>query len=158
MKKKRTKKSCALKRREALNRAMLKDKFVFYMKNSHEKRDIILIDKRGNRLDVSLRVAQAIQEFMHKWSVVTAVFGYEKNGKQRMVKEQHRIDTPLFQSDIVGYLNDAHQSLINDFKQHNEAVGAGWIASPFGVDFDDDFIDMIFNKFDPWGNSTGRSS
>lgn len=150
MGKKRNKKYCALKHSQIINEHMLKNLCVVYISDGEPDREIMLCDLKGNKKQVARSMAYAIEKMRYKWSIMISVFGKEKNGKNRCEHQLITIDIPLFQSDMVEFLNDIHQEMIKEFKKHNIAYGAAWVASAIDRNWSEDEVNEIYIKNGAW--------
>tara|TARA_R110002020_G_scaffold467655_2_gene691404 strand:- start:2002 stop:2454 length:453 start_codon:yes stop_codon:yes gene_type:complete len=129
------------------NIAILKGFCIAYFANDEKpKQDIILCDLKGNVKSVTKTMSDAITLFKYKWSVMLVVFCIEKGqktAKMKLCKFSH----PYIQSDLVDYLNKAHQDFIQDMKDKSvNMTGAGWLASAVGRDFNEEETGYIFEK------------
>lgn len=147
--KKRKKKFNPVKHAQRVNEAILSKMAVCYIADGTDQ-PINLIDLKGKKLKVTKTMANAIEKFRYKWSIMLSVFGYEKNGKRRMTFDLVTVDMPVFQSDLVDFLNETHKSIIEEFKKNNEAIGACWLASATGRDFSEEETAAIFDKLGVW--------
>lgn len=99
-------------------------------------------------LPVNPIIANAIQNYRYKWSVMMAVFFIEKGEKKIRFEIAEMPNNRLaLQSEIVDDLNVQHQRFIREQKDKNvNLTGAGWLASPHGRDFDEQESGEIFER------------
>ena len=107
------------------------------------------IDLHGNVLDVTPKLANALQMFKYKWSVMLCIFCIEKGEstiKMEIAELTHKKGRE-YQRSIVGELNELHQAFVANQKRLNVNVtGVGWVASPVNRDFDEQEVGEIFEK------------
>ena len=150
--KKRNKKHNPVEAARRSNMHILKGFAVAFVANNKSSSDPAkLINLKGEEVRITQTMSDAITVFRYNWSVILAVFCLEKN-KKTCKLQIAEFKQPYLQSELVGYLNDRHQEFIKSLKDKNvNIVGAGWLASPVGRDFDTDETGMIFNKLGAWG-------
>ena len=107
------------------------------------------VNLQGELLKVTPKLADALQMYPYKWSVMLCIFCIEK-GLPTIKMELAELKTKNsreLQRNIVADLNIKHQSFMARQKALNVNVtGCGWLASPVGRDFDEDEVGMIFDK------------
>ena len=152
MTKKRNKKYNPVESARKINMALLKNTAVsFITKDVNAIDPCKLITLTGNEIEVTNNIYNALAAFRYKWSVMITVFCIEKN-KNTCKMEIVNFTTPYLQSELVEFLNDKHQAYIKKFQKLNvHIVGAGWLASPVGHDFETEEVGYIFNKLKAWG-------
>ena len=92
-------------------------------------------------------MADLISRHHYKWSVYMSVFGFD--GTKYSKSESLLCDEHINQSELVEYLNDKHQAMIENFNPLH-ICGAGWIAQPSGYDFSEKEAGNIFYKLGAW--------
>lgn len=145
--KKRSKKYNRVEAVRKNNERILKNTAVVYFANDETpKQDIILCNLKGKQLKVTETIADGIQKFPYKWSVMLAVFCIEK-GLKTCKFELVQFTERYYQHSLVEYLNKKHQAFINKHKEKNvNMTGAGWLASPVCRDFSEDEAGLIFEE------------
>lgn len=132
---------------EIITDAALKNIFVAYVTGKDDL--CVVINKKGELMQVTNRIYKAIAKVKHKWSVYISVFGFQPDGKGYSKSEVVNCQQRYFQCDLVDYLNSEHQNLINNFNK-SQMSGAGWIASPSGVELSEEEAANIFDKLGAW--------
>ena len=127
--------------------ASLKQYLVTYFVNTKQAaNDIGLVNFEGTSIPVTPKLAHVIETHKHKWSIMLGVFYMEKgaaNCSMRLVD----VNQHCKQSELVTTLNKEHQDFIKSKQDINvDVLGAGWIASPVGVDLEEDLCGNIFDK------------
>ena len=61
-----------------------------------------------------------------------------------------KLTEPLLQSQLVDYLNEAHEALAEEFKQRNELTNLCWLAVPNGDSISNEQIDNILTVKRAW--------
>ena len=150
--KKRNKKHNKMKGALACAKVGLKNLAVFHSQNAnHEKYTAELVNyKTARSTDVGLSMAGAITKIRHLWNIHLIAVGVESNGKSRFEVEEVKLTEPLYQSQLVDYLNDAHDDLAEDFKQRNTLTNLCWLAVPNGDSISNEQIDAILTKYEAW--------
>lgn len=72
-----------------------------------------------------------------------AVFGRDEKGEQYIKATARTTKTHYRQADLEEYLNNEHSALIKKFNSKH-FIGAGWLASPCGYDWDEEEAFKIF--------------
>lgn len=148
---KRNKKYNKMKGALAFARLGLKDLGVWHdEKCDAEYTSEIINYKRCRPIDVGLSMINAIVKVKHLWNIHLIVIGRESNGKRRFEVEEHAIPEPLFQSDLVSYLNEAHKEFAGQFAARNELTNVAWLAVPNGNTATGEQIEAIINYKGAW--------
>lgn len=136
----------------ACARAGLKNLAVFHSQtDDNEKYTAHMLNfKTGRCIDVGYSMAKAVSEIRHLWSIHLIAVGVEKNGKSRFEVEEVKLTEPLLQSQLVDYLNEAHNALAEEFKQRNELTNLCWLAVPNGDSISNEQIDNILTVKRAW--------
>ena len=92
----------------------------------------------------------AILKIRHMWNVHLIVIGVESNGKSRIEVEEKAITEPLYQHQIVDYLNEEHELLRQEFAKYNTVTNLAWLAVPNGDSIPTDKIDEIITYKRAW--------
>lgn len=146
--KKRNKKYNPIKFVQVNNERILKGFAVAYIANDVPNNPIMLIDLKGNEKPVTKTMSDALTKFRYKWCIYLCVFGLDGQDKYTKSKVVE-CSEPYLQSDLVVFLNTEHQKMMKEFNQ-NHIYGAGWIASPVGIDFSEKEAFDIFDKLGAW--------
>lgn len=110
----------------------------------------ILNYKTSRSIDVGYSMAKAVSEIRHLWNIHLIAVGIERNGKSRFEVEEVKLTEPLLQSQLVDYLNEAHNALAEEFKQRNELTNLCWLAVPNGDSISNEQIDNILTVKRAW--------
>lgn len=150
MSKPRNKKHNPLRMITLENEKRLKNVAVSYFVNDDDMtQEPEPIDLHGNVLPVTPKLANALQMYKYKWSVMLCIFCIEKGLatiKMELAELSHK-NGREYQRNIVGELNILHQAFVAKQKKLNVNVtGVGWVASPVNRDFDEDEVGFIFEK------------
>ena len=150
MSKPRNKKHNPLRMITLENEKRLKNVAVSYFVNDDDMtQEPEPIDLQGNILPVTPKLANALQMYKYKWSVMLCIFCIEKGLatiKMELAELSHK-NGREYQRNIVGELNILHQAFVAKQKKLNVNVtGVGWVASPVNRDFDEDEVGFIFEK------------
>lgn len=150
MSKPRNKKYNPLKMVTLENEKRLKNVAVsFFVNDNDMTQEPEPIDLQGNILPVTPKLANALQLFRYKWSVMLCIFCIEKGRstiKMELAELAHKNGRD-YQRNIVGALNDLHQEFVARQKKLNVNVtGVGWVASPVNRDFDEQEVGEIFER------------
>ena len=121
----------------------------FFVNDNDDSQQPEPIDLQGNHLPVTAKLANALQLYPYKWSVMLCVFCIEKG--LSTIKMELAVNTDLnrrdYQRNIVVKLNDLHHAFVAKQKALNVNVtGVGWLASPVCRDFDEDEVGYIFEQ------------
>lgn len=129
------------------NERLLKKKVVVYFANDDiPQQDIILTDTNGNICKITKNIAIAMSDYPYFWTVMLAVFCIEK-GKKTCKLELVKFKYRYHQKDLVDHLNEHQRQFMQKHKDKNvNMTGAGWIASPHGIDISEDMAGIIFEK------------
>ena len=114
------------------------------------KEGIMVNYKTTNKVTVGQSMAFAVGEIKHKWSIHMLAIGVESNGKKRFEVEEVALPEPLFQHQLVDYLNEHHEALKVKFEERNKLTNLAWLAVPNGDSIDNDQIDAILTKYGAW--------
>ena len=118
----------------------------FFATDDSKGRDIDLVTIKGEKVNVTQTMADAIEKHPYMWSLMLGVFCVEK-GVNTVKFELVKFTSAYYQRDLVHYLNERHQAFIDKQKAKSvKMTGAGWIASPVGRDFSEDEAGVIFEK------------
>lgn len=149
---KRTKKYNAMSGALAAARRGLKNLAVFHSKKDCDKKfTCIMVNyKTAKQVTVGQSMAFAVGEIKHKWSIHMLAIGVESNGKKRFEVEEVALPEPLFQHQLVDYLNEHHEALRVKFEERNKLTNLAWLAVPNGDSIDNDQIDAILTKYGAW--------
>ena len=107
------------------------------------------VNLQGELLKVTPKLADALQMYPYKWSVMLCCFCIEKGlatikMELAEIKQKNKRE---YQRNIVADLNIKHQAFMARQKALNVNVtGVGWLASPVCRDFDEDEVGMIFDR------------
>lgn len=105
-----------------------------------------LVDVRtGAKQQVSRALAGCVENFTYRWSILIAAFGRDAQGQDYMKSEIVQTQQPYYQRDLAEVLNVEHSRLIGGFNQ-SQLLGAGWLASPMGVDWTEQQAFDLFHK------------
>ncbi len=121
----------------------------FFVNDDDQTQEPNPIDLQGNILDVTPKLANALQMYPYKWSVMLCIFCIEKGLStiKMEIAENTHANRRDYQRNIVGKLNELHQEFMSRQKKLNVNVtGVGWVASPVNRDFDEDEVGRIFEK------------
>ncbi len=145
--KKRNKSYNPLKFVQYNNERILKGFAVAYFVNDEvPSQDIMLTDLKGNKKPVTRTLAESIQNFPYKWSVMLCAFCIEK-GKPSCKMKLVRCNSRYYQKDLVNYLNGEHQAFFKSLRDKSvNLTGGGWVASAVGRDFSEDEAGNIFEQ------------
>lgn len=106
-----------------------------------------LIDyKRKKLATVTQAIADMVDNVPYKWSIMMAVFGTGADGRPYMKSELVQTQTRYYQRDLVDLLNERHTALIKTMNP-NQMIGAGWMSSPRGIDWDEKEAFDLFEQF-----------
>ena len=108
-----------------------------------------LIDMNGNACGMTRDLCTAVTDIRYKWSVYLSVFGLDNQGNKYAKSKVINCKHEYYQADLVELLNAEHQEMVKNFNP-SDICGAGWIASPLGVDFTEEKAFNIFNKLNAW--------
>ena len=112
---------------------------------------IVLNYKRCKKVKVGQSMAIAMTEIKHKWNVHLLAIGLESNGKKRFTIDEVPICEPLFQHDLVDYLNERHKLLADEFKaKGNKLTNLAWLAVPTGGIVSTKEVENIIDNFKAW--------
>ena len=107
------------------------------------------IDLQGNVLKVTPKLADTLQMYPYKWSVMMCIFCIEKGLstiKMEIAEMSHKKGRE-YQRNIVGELYILHQAFVAKQERLNVNItGVGWVASPVNRDFDENEVGHIFEK------------
>lgn len=147
---KRNKKHNPLRMITLENEKRLKNVAVSYFVNDNDHgQEPEPIDLQGNVLPVTPKLANALQRYPYRWSVMLCIFCIEKGMatiKMEIAELTHKKGRE-YQRNIVGELNILHQAFVAKQKKLNVNVtGVGWVASPVNRDFDENEVGEIFEK------------
>ena len=150
MSKSRNKKYNPLRMATLENEKRLKNVAVsFFVNDNDMTQEPEPIDLQGNVLKVTPKLANALQMYPYKWSVMLCIFCIEKGLstiKMEIAEMSHKKGRE-YQRNIVGELNILHQAFVAKQKRLNVNVtGVGWVASPVNRDFDENEVGHIFEK------------
>lgn len=106
--------------------------------------------KTAKQVIVGQSMAFAVSEIKHKWSIHMIAIGTESNGKKRFEVEEVVLPEPLFQHQLVDYLNDQHEALRVEFEKRNKLTNLAWLAVPNGDSISNEQIDAILTKYEAW--------
>jgi len=147
---KRNKKHNPLRMLTLENEKSLKNVAVSYFVNDNDiKQQPEPINLQGELLKVTKKLADSLQLYPYKWSVMLCVFCVEKGLStiKMEIAELEQKNRREYQRNIVADLNVKHQAFVAKLKALNVNVsGVGWIASPVGRDFDEEEVGRIFEK------------
>ena len=128
--------------REILQKSLL----VFFVNTRNADTKVDMVTMTGKVVTVPPSVARTLESHKHKWSIMLAVF-YIDNGKHTCSFLMAEANKPRLQSEMVDDLNTEHQAFIESVKDQGlEVLGAGWIASPAGLDLSENLCGDIFDK------------
>ena len=143
---KRKKYNPQLKQRQRIAASLKRYLVVYFVTAEQPKNEIGLYDFKGNAIPVTANMAHIIENHKHKWSVMLGVFYKEKgmaNCSMRIVDAVRHCK----QSELVETLNDTHQDFIASKSRMGVSVtGAGWIASPVGLDLSEELCGGLFDR------------
>jgi len=123
-----------------------KSLIVYFVNENHPDTLVELISMTGDRITVTSSLAKVLESHKHQWSVMLGIFYIEK-GRRNCSFLIAEADKPRMQSEMVHDLNTEHQEFIESKKKQGvEVLGAGWIASPVGLDLDEELCGKIFDK------------
>lgn len=150
MSKSRNKKHNPLRMITLENEKRLKNVAVSYFVNDNDTtQEPEPIDLQGNVLPVTPKLANALQMYPYKWSVMLCIFCIEKGLatiKMEIAVFRHK-KSREYQRNIVKDLNFLHQKFVANQKRLNVNItGVGWVASPVNRDFNEDEVGFIFEK------------
>lgn len=145
--KKRNKKYNPYKNAEIITDSALKNLYVAFVTGKDEV--CVIVNKKGELIEPTTRLYKAIAKVKHKWSVYMSVFGFQADGKGYSKSEVVNCQQRYFQSDLVEFLNDEHKKLVAGFNK-SQMAGAGWLASPAGVELTEQEAGFLFDKLGAW--------
>lgn len=123
-----------------------KSLLVFFVNNRNADTTVNMVSMEGDIMTIPPAVARTIESRKHQWAIMLGVFYIEK-GARNCSFLMAEADKPRLQSEMIEDLNTEHQAFIeNKKKQGVEVLGAGWIASPSGLDLDEQLCGDIFDK------------
>lgn len=99
----------------------------------------LLDAKTGKQIRVTERLDRVLRGLRHHWQYIIGAHEIESNGKQKTkLGFVPALEYPLFQTELVGAMNEAHQKLLTP-----RTTAAGWLAFPCeaAVTDDDEFIE-----------------
>jgi hypothetical protein len=151
--KKRNKKFNAVEAVRMNNIRVLKSiAIAFVAGDNSEKEPIKLINLKGDEMRITQTMSDAITHFRYKWSIYLVVGCFNSKGEEELKIDYAVMTEPYLQSELVGYLNDRHQTFIGDLKSKNVRMSwAGWIARPSGRELEPEELYKMFNKLEAWG-------
>ena len=119
---------------------------VYFVNSSNADAEVELVSMAGNVVNMTPSLAKVLESHRHQWSVMLGVFYIEK-GRHNCSFLIAEADKPHLQSEMVNSLNDEHQAFIEAKKKQGVVVtGAGWIASPIGLDLGETLCGYIFDS------------
>lgn len=157
-KKKRNKKYNHLAKVTKGNERILKNFAVMFSTSeklapSADGNKIKLINMQGDLMPVSQTMAAAIANFRYKWFIYLVVGCYNTKGEKELKIDPVPCTEPYLQSELVGYLNDRHDAMIDKLKAQNVNIAFyGWVAKASGDEFTDEALFNIFDKYESWGD------
>lgn len=136
----------------ACARAGLKNLAVFHSQiDENEKYTAHMLNfKTGRCIDVGYSMAQAVSKIRHLWNIHLIAVGVESNGKSRFEVEEVKLTESLLQSQLVDYLNEAHEALAESFRERNTLTNLCWLAVPNGDSISNEQIDNILTVRRAW--------
>lgn len=145
---KRNKKYNPLRMATVENEKHLKNVAVSYFVNDNDHdQQPEPINLQGELLKVTPKLADSLQMYPYKWSVMLCIFCIEKgNATIKMeLAELEQKNKREYQRNIVADLNAKHQAFVAKQKALNVNVtGVGWVASPVNRDFSENEVGNIF--------------
>ena len=124
----------------------------YVTRGKSEKNFAQLIDLSGNAQSMTRDLCTAVTDIRYKWSIYLSVFGLDAEGNKYTKSKLVNCTHEYLQCDLVDLLNDEHQKMMGEFNPAH-ICGAGWIASPLGVDLTEEKAFNIFNKLNAWRES-----
>lgn len=98
-------------------------------------------------------IADAFARYPYRWSVYIAVFGRLQDGGNYMKGELIKTKQEYRYEELADLLNERHQELIRGFNDQHK-IGAGYIASIHGRDWDEEEAFEIFEKHGAFNDLT----
>jgi hypothetical protein len=142
-KKPRNKKRDHNKVTKIINRMVLKNKIVTYI-TGDDFNNLYCLQK-NKKVSASLDMAKALANQPFKWSVLIAVFCRDQNGQEYIKSELIASKQKYLQHELIQFLSAEHTALIKSVNG-NHVIGAGWLASPEGIDWDEKVAGKIFEQ------------
>jgi len=130
-------------------RLALKNKVIVYV--TGQKYNELYCTKTKAVFKTGLEFAQFLCDVPMLWSITIAAFGRDQTGEEYMKTEVHHFQQKYAQSDLMHYLNEEHEKLINSMNRQH-FIGVGWIASPEQKEFADKDAIKIFTDFGAFEN------
>lgn len=131
------------KRRQRVAQAAMRNLAISYVTGDDYCK---LVDTKAQKtVTVGQLLAEAIERIPYRWSIFMGVFGRDGEGRNYMKCKIILTSTPYYQRDLVDALNEEHSALIGGMNQ-NQMIGAGWLASPLGEDWEESKAFELFEK------------
>ena len=119
---------------------------------------VILVDlKTGKRCTIRESGYKLLAEQMFRWSIVSVVCCRSADGTEYFKSEQITAEHPYKQLSVQNKHTESNRRLL-DSANAQDITNMGYLASPHGIDFDDETIDRLFTKWNAWEYHTPREA
>lgn len=118
----------------------------FFVNAEHVENSATIRDFKGNLIPATPLRADLLENSRFKWTVMLGIF-YKEKGNMHCPLWFATATKECQQRDLVVALNKVHQKFIKEKQNMGvKVIGAGWIASPVGLDLDEEMCGNIFEK------------
>ena len=152
--KKRVKKYNSVEAARKNNERILKGFAVCYFVNDNTpKQDIILTNLKGERVQITKTMSEAITCHRYKWQIYLCAGTVNTKDEKELKVEPVVCKQPYLQSELVGFLNEQHSAFFADLKSKNVRIEfGGWIARASGRELEPKEMFNMFDKLEAWPN------
>lgn len=135
----------AAKRYHTMARLAVKDLVGVFVAGKNESVKVWNTKKKRQEV-ISQTLANALIDVPYKWLQHCVITGKRQDGQLYSKLEVLEAPHPVKQSQISLACNEQHQNMLKEFN-HMHLLTVAWIASPNGVELDNDELNEILTHF-----------
>jgi len=119
-------------------------------RDESQKKAEIVDYKHCRNVVITDSIVKAVTEVRHKWNIHLIAIGLDSNEDPCFKLEEHLVNEPLLQEQLVDYLVCKHEILAAEFSGCNTLTNVAWLAVPNGDTITTEQVEAVINYKDAW--------